>query len=123
MHLVRSSRDSQTEAVKEQLYATVEAVGGKGNVDGEFPGWAFRQESKLRDVMISSYEELYGVKPFVSTIHAGLECGLFLGKNPYLDCVSFGPALSDVHSPKESMDIASVERSYNYLLRILKNCK
>ncbi len=123
VHLTRSSRDSQTEALKEQLYAVVEAVGGKGVVNGQFPGWAFRQESRLRDIMMDSYEDLYGVKPEILTIHAGLECGLFLGKNPELDCVSFGPALSDVHSPAESMDIASVARSYDYLLEILKNCK
>ena len=123
VHLVRSSRDSQNKAIKEQLYAVTDAVGGKGIVNGEFPGWAYRQESKLREVMIDSYEELYGAKPEILAIHAGLECGLFIGKNPELDCVSFGPALSDVHSPQESMDIASVERSYNYLLTILKNCK
>lgn len=123
VHLVRSSRDSQNNAVKEQLFAVTEAVGGKGTVNGEFPGWAYSQESKLRDVMIDSYEELYGKKPEILALHAGLECGLFIGKNPELDCVSFGPALSDVHSPLESMDIASVERSYDYLLTILKNCK
>lgn len=123
VHLARSSRDSQTEAIKEQLLALAEAIGAKGIVSNEFPGWAFKEESKLRDIMLDSYEELYGVKPEILTLHAGLECGLFLGKNPELDCVSFGPALSDVHSPAESMDIASVARSYDYLLTILKNCK
>lgn len=122
-HLARSSRDTQSEAIKEQLFAVTETVGGKGYVNNEFPGWAYRQESRLRELMMDSYEELYGVRPEILTIHAGLECGLFLGKNPELDCVSFGPALSDVHSPQESMDIASVERSYDYLLTILKNCK
>ena len=123
VHLVRSSRDSQNEALKEQLYALTDAVGGKGSVNGEFPGWAYRQESRLRDIMISTYEDLYGSKPGIYAIHAGLECGLFLGKNPELDCVSIGPNLSDVHSTAESMEIASVERCYNYLLNILKNCK
>lgn len=123
VHLVRSSRDSQNAAVKEQLFAVTEAVGGTGAVNGEFPGWAYRQESKLREVMMDSYDELCGKRPEILTIHAGLECGLFIGKNQELDCVSFGPALSDVHSPQESMDIASVERSYDYLLTILKNCK
>lgn len=122
-HLARSSKDSQSEAIKEQLFAVTEAVGGKGYVNNEFPGWAYRQKSRLRELMMDSYKELYGVVPEILTIHAGLECGLFLGKNPELDCVSFGPALSDVHSPQESMDIASVERSYKYLLTILKNCK
>ena len=40
---------------------------------------------------------MYGHDPEVITIHAGLECGLFLGKRPDLDCVSFGPDIPDVH--------------------------
>lgn len=123
VHLIRSSRDSQSEALKEQVYVVAESVGAKATINSEFPGWAYRQESRLRDIMTSSYEEQYGEKPGIYAIHAGLECGLFLGKAPELDCVSFGPNLFDVHSTAESMEIASVERSYRYLLNILKNCK
>ena len=59
----------------------------------------------------------------VSAIHAGLECGLFLGKRPDLDCVSFGPNLLDVHSVNEALDLASAKRSWDYLKAVLKNCK
>ena len=70
--------------------------------------------------MADVYQKLYGEKPQVMTIHAGLECGLFVGKKPELDCISFGPELLDVHSVNERMNIESVKRSYNYLLEVLK---
>ena len=70
--------------------------------------------------MADVYQKLYGEKPQGMTIHAGLECGLFVGKKPELDCISFGPELLDVHSVNERMNIESVKRSYNYLLEVLK---
>ena len=38
-----------------------------------------------------------------------------------VDMISFGPTLVDVHTPDEYMDIASVKRSWNYLLEVLRN--
>ena len=52
----------------------------------------------------------------IHIFHAGLECGLFLNKRPELDCVSIGSALRDVHSFKESLDIASAERVWDLSL-------
>ena len=46
----------------------------------------------MRDQMVEVYEEMYGEKPNVVAIHAGLECGLFYKKIEGLDCVSLGPA-------------------------------
>lgn len=122
-HLVRSSMESKKEALKEQLYRMVELAGGKGTVRDEYPSWGYREDSKLRDLMVRVYKDLYGEEPQVMTVHAGLECGLFVGKRSELDCVSFGPELQDVHSVNERMNIGSVERSYNYLLEVLKEAK
>ena len=119
-HLVRSSLESKKEELKERLYAAAESAGGKGETRDEYPAWNYRRESKLRDRMKRVYQEMYGREPEVITIHAGLECGLFVGKAPELDCISFGPELLDVHSVNERMNIESVERSYNYLLEVLK---
>ena len=70
--------------------------------------------------MFEAYEELYGIKPAIKAIHAGLECGLFLTKYPHLDMVSFGPTLRNVHSPSEMMNIPAVERFYEQLKLTLK---
>ena len=122
-HLVRSGIDSKKWSVVKQLSALAELAGGSGEPRSSYPAWAFKEESKLRPIMVSVYRELYGKDPEILTIHAGLECGLFLGKKPDLDCVSFGPDILDVHSVTERLDIASVERSYTYLLKILEACR
>ena len=59
----------------------------------------------------------------MTEIHAGLECGILAGKMMDRDMISFGPTLSNVHTPKESMDVASVQRSWQYLLKVLENLR
>ena len=59
----------------------------------------------------------------VEALHAGVECGLFAGKLPGLDCVSFGPDMDDIHTPKESMNVESVRRTWKYVLEILRRLK
>ena len=66
------------------------------------------------------WEKLFGVKPKVRAIHAGLECGLFLEKYPHLEMVSFGPTLRGVHSPDERLEIATVPKFWDLLADILK---
>lgn len=122
-HLVRSSVESKKEELKERILAIVRMAGGQGTARDEYPSWSYREESRLRDIMIRTYRDMYGKEPEVMTVHAGLECGLFVGRIPDLDCVSFGPELLDVHSVNERMNIRSVERCYNYLLEVLKAVK
>lgn len=97
-----------------------ERAGAAAQVRNDYPGWAYRKESPLRDKMVAVYEKLYDREPTVQAIHAGLECGLLAGKIANLDCVSIGPDLFDVHTAQEKMDIASVGRVWEYLLAVLK---
>ena len=55
----------------------------------------------------------------VVAIHAGLECGLFYKKIDGLDCVSLGPDMKDIHTSEEVLDIASTERVWKYLVKVL----
>ena len=71
--------------------------------------------------MVEVYEKQFGEKPEVKAIHAGLECGLFYGKMPELDCVSFGPTMHNVHTTEEELSISSVQRMYAYLLNVLES--
>ena len=73
--------------------------------------------------MVDVYEKLYGQKPAVEVIHAGLECGLFFESMPGLDCVSFGPDMESIHSTEEKISISSVQRTWEYLLAVLKEIK
>ena len=120
---IRSSLESKKYQVREQLDRCAKVVGAKIVVASEYPGWEYKPESKLRTIMVDTYKDMYGKEPEIVTVHAGLECGLFLNKRPELDCVSIGSALRDVHSFKESLDIASAERVWDYLKELMSRLK
>ena len=121
--MVRSSVESKKKELEERLNAYAAFTGATAEVSCDYPAWMYKSDSKLRPIMIDTYEQMFGNAPTVATIHAGLECGLLSGKRPELDCVSFGPNMFDVHSVNERLEIASVQRMWDYLLEVLKNCK
>ncbi len=118
--LVRSSVESEKEELVDRIQCLTGMLGGSVELSGNYPGWDFKKESKLRDLFVSVFEELYGHKPEVEAIHAGLECGLFAGGVEGLDVISLGPDMKDIHTPSESMDAESVKRTWDYLLAVLK---
>lgn len=120
---VRSSVESEKEELVERIRCLTEFAGGTMTVSGDYPAWEYRNHSALRDIMVKEYEDMYGESPVVQAIHAGVECGLFAGKIPGLDCVSFGPDMKAIHTPKESMDVDSAKRTWNYLLAVLRALK
>lgn len=121
--LVRSSVESKKAEMKECLTAWSKYLGADFQIVGEYPAWSYRSDSKLRPIMADTYWELFGKEPIVTTIHAGLECGLFSGKKPDLDCVSFGPEMHDIHSVEERLSIESTQRMWEYLKAVLAKCK
>ena len=118
---VRSSVNAEKEELLEQLRKLCDFYEGSYSQMGEYPAWEYRKESPLRDTMVKVYTDLYGKEPLVLAIHAGLECGLLSEKLPGLDCVSIGPQMHDIHTSREKLDIASTERTWNFLLEVLKN--
>lgn len=118
-YAVRSSVDREKEALCEQMTKTAQEAGAQVSIRGCYPGWAYQKESPLRDRMVRIYEKMYGHKPVLQAIHAGLECGILSSKIEGLDCVCIGPDLQDVHTADEQMDIASVGRVWEYLLAVL----
>lgn len=116
---VRSSIESAKYMLVEKLYALTESFGGSYKSTGDYPGWAYRVDSPLRDSMVNIYTEMFGKAPKIEAIHAGLECGFFLGKIPELDCVSIGPDMKDIHTTEETMSISSVKRTWEFILKVL----
>lgn len=119
-HSIRSSVASAKDALREKLTALSALAGGTVSCHGDYPAWEYRKDSPLRECMIAQYREMFGKEPKVEVIHAGLECGLLSAKLPGLDCVSFGPDLTDIHTTSERMHIASVGRMYDYLRALIE---
>jgi len=121
--MVRSSAESKLEEMQYTLTAWANHLKAETTVSSSYPAWMYKVDSELRQIMIETHKEVFGKEPIVTTIHAGLECGILSGKNPDLDCVSIGPNMYDLHSVDERMNIESVERVWNYLKAVLANCK
>jgi dipeptidase D len=119
--LLRSSVNSEKHALGEAIKGVFELAGATVELSGDYDGWKPNMESPILHTMLASYESLYGVKPAVMAIHAGLECGIIGGKYEGLDMISFGPTICFPHSPDEKVEIASVDKFYSFLLHTLAN--
>lgn len=120
---VRSSVGSAKDALIEKHCYLTEFLGGDFSIEGAYPAWEYKKESRLRDLMVDVYEKELNLTPEVVVIHAGLECGLFYEKIDGLDCVSFGPNMENIHTTEEVLSISSTERMWKYLTKVLEAIK
>ncbi|MCT4634171.1 MAG: aminoacyl-histidine dipeptidase [Firmicutes bacterium] len=123
---IRSSVKSLKYAVVDELTGICEIFGYTYENSSDYPQWEFAKESYIRDLCVSTYEEITGKKAEIFAIHAGLECG-FLGEklsaNGHIDMISMGPNMHDVHTPQERLEIESTRKTYEFLLELLKRIK
>lgn len=114
--LMRSSVETAKMALAQSVQAVFELAGAKEIIfDGEYPGWKPNPDSAIRKTMVEVYQKLYGKTPEIMAIHAGLECGILGSTYPNWDMISFGPTISSPHSPDEKVNIASVEKFWEYM--------
>ncbi len=116
----RSSVDSRKIDIANQVEAVFTLAGAEVEHGDGYPAWTPNLDSTIMKLASDAYEELYGKRPAIKAIHAGLECSLFQQNYPGLDMVSFGPTLRDVHSPSERMHIPAVERFWQQLRRTIE---
>ena len=123
--VVTTSQRSSTNSLKIDTANKVSAVFQLANADVKgtdgYPGWKPNPESPVLKVSREVFEKIFCTEPHIISIHAGLECGLFLEKNPALDMISCGPTVMGAHSPEERLEISTVENWWNFLVELLKN--
>lgn len=90
------------------------------NTMNPYPSWDFQKDSELRLVAVEVFEEIYNKKAIVDIIHAGLECAVFKDKKDSLDLISMGPNIYDPHTPDERVSISSVQRTWEYIIKVLE---
>ncbi len=84
-----------------------------------YPGWQPDFDSTLLAQGSDLHEQLFGFKPAVKAIHAGLECGILKSKKPDVDILSFGPTIRGAHSPTERLQIETVTPFWQFLTALL----
>ena len=122
--LARSASDISDKMMRQSLERLAHVLGAALELQSYHTCWEYRRGSYLQDIYGKAYGEVFGGSPEFFATHAGLECGTFygslkaLGKTP--DIISVGPNMYDIHTPKESLEIASVERISDTLKIMLK---
>lgn len=119
--LMRSSVDSAKDDLANRMEALFSMAGADITFTGGYPGWKPNMESPILMTMQQVYKDRYGKIPEIKAIHAGLECGILGGTYPHWDMISFGPTIRFPHSPDEKVNIASVQKFWDFLLETLKN--
>ena len=117
-----SQRSSVSPALQElsgSIKGLFELAGADVAFRSAYPGWEVDMNSPIMKLASLRFKELFGYTPDVTSIHAGLECGLLGAKNTELDMLSFGPEIRNPHSPDERTEIASVENFYTQLKDLL----
>ncbi|MGM9838032.1 MAG: aminoacyl-histidine dipeptidase [Paludibacteraceae bacterium] len=118
--LTRSSVESRKEELQSIIESAFALAGATVKFTGSYPGWKPNLHSHILEVMQETYRKEFGATPRIITIHAGLECGI-IGRNyPGMDMISFGPTIEHPHSPDERVNIATVQKFYQYILATLK---
>ncbi|MDR0348126.1 MAG: aminoacyl-histidine dipeptidase [Tannerella sp.] len=118
--LVRSSSESRKEAVCSSLESIFSIAGAKIEEEGAYGGWQPNINSPVLNKMQDVYSQLYGKKPSIKVIHAGLECGIIQEAYPDMDMISFGPDIIFPHSPDEAVKIDSVQKVWDFLVAALE---
>ena len=121
--LLRSSVDSAKDSLAEMMVAICELAGVKIELTGSYPGWKPNMNSGILNTMQNVYNEKWGKTPEIKAVHAGLECGILGANYPNWDMISFGATILYLHSPDEKVNIASVDKFWEYLKLTLANVK
>lgn len=123
--LFESSIRSSVKTLKHKIVNTIgrlaNLIDAKMTTEGDYPEWQYDPDSKIRKIFEKVYLESYEKKPKITAIHAGLECGIFKEKLGDIDMISFGPNIYDVHTPNERLSVSSTQRTWEFLLKVLKS--
>ncbi len=116
----RSSFESRIYASEAELNDHARLLGASVRHYNRYPGWSFAPVSEVRDSYVSAFESLFGRKPEVTVIHAGLECGFISEAVPDMDIISCGAVVRDLHSPDERLNKASFERFFKVIKKVIE---
>lgn len=120
---IRASFDSTREYLYQKIQVLAELLGGTFRGFADYPSWSFNPHSKLREIASEVYQREFGEEIVTKAVHAGLECGCLMPKMPGLDAISIGPDAWGLHSPQERLSVASTDRVYWFVKKMLEEMK
>lgn len=120
---LRSALESGIDNLVRILSSLAEILKFEVSCSARYPGWNYNEVSPMRDTYAKVVQELYGKELITLAGHGGNECGVFKGMIPDIDIISMGPISRFIHTPQEELDLASFDRAYKLLCRVVEECK
>ena len=115
----RFFNEDQSLPLQHSVLALARAFDLEVTPDVGYPGWQPDFASPLLEQGSELHQRMFGQRPAVKAIHAGLECGILKSKKPDVDILSFGPTIRGAHSPTERLQIDTVEPFWQFLKQLL----
>lgn len=115
----RSAEESRLDTSVAEIDAFARILGGVSDHYNRYPGWEYAERSAIRENYTRAYKALFGKAPSEEVIHAGLECGIIKKFMPQMDMLSCGPVVLDLHSPDEALNVASFERFFSVIRKVI----
>ncbi len=120
---LRSSVASLKHLMRTQIEMLARSVSAEADFQSDYPHWSYQPVSPLRDKGVEVYTRLYGQEPEIVAIHAGLECGYLKSLYLDMDMISTGPNIKGAHTPLETLDLASAQRVWQWLVKLVAELK
>lgn len=120
---IRSLRESTKHETAYQVAAAFEDFGCKVRYEGDYPSWTPDPSSPFTKEVAEMYLKHMKKEPKLTSIHAGLECGIINSQIEGMDSLSIGPDLFGVHSVDERLSVPSAERLMDFLKYLLANAR
>jgi dipeptidase D len=117
----RSSVMSRMDEATTIINAVSALAGADTKSDSEFSPWPPNMQSALLERCQEVYQNVFGQKPTIQSLHAGLECAIIGDKYEGMDMISFGPTMEDPHSPNERLYIPSIAKVWNFMVALLSS--
>ncbi len=119
LNLCRSANNDERDSHALRISHYQQQFGLNIDINGAYPGWEPNSESPLLNQALDLYKKQFNTEAKIQVIHAGLECGLLSGAYPDCDIISFGPTITGAHSPREQVNIVSVNKFWAFLVELI----
>ncbi len=116
---LRATQSFVIENIMDQVEWLAKTLGFSIQFTSKYPGWNYDVNSKFRPRLLEVFKKMRNQEMDVVATHGGLELGIWKDRLPKLDIVSFGPIMEDIHTPDERLDLASFDRTYDFMIEVI----
>ncbi len=113
----RAMGDTGLTAVEEDLRSLFQRYGYRVESEGKYPAWK-PEVNDFSELVCEKVHAVFGRCDY-KAIHAGLECAVLSNRYPQIAIASIGPNIRSPHATHEKVEIASVEKTFRVVEKIV----